>query len=146
MKRRTFFDWAGIGLLASYFPVALATCSQTKDDSNTTAQTTSNSSSTEEFVSLGTVEELESTGYLLNKESQVLVVKDSEDGLWALNPTCTHQGCIVEWESATNTLLCPCHNAKYAANGKVLAKPAPEPLAVYKIKQENSEILVKVSS
>lgn len=146
MKRRTFFNWAGIGLLASYFPVALAACSQTNDDSNTTAQTTSNRPSTGEFVSLGTVKELKSTGYLLNEESQVLVVKDSEDRLWALNPTCTHQGCIVEWESATNTLLCPCHNAKYTANGKVLAKPAPEPLAVYEVKQENGEILVKASS
>ena len=138
MKRRTFFNWAGIGLLASYFPLALAACSQGSGDP---IETTTN----EDLVSVGTIAELESAGYILNEESKVVVVRDGEDKIIALNPTCTHRGCIVEWDSDSNILVCPCHNAKYAPSGKVIAKPAVEPLSTYEVQQENSEILVKLT-
>ena len=139
MKRRTFFNWAGIGLLASYFPLALAACSQANSDRNTAKTTTQ-----EDFVSVGTIAELQSAGYILNEESKVVVVRDGEE-IIALNPTCTHRGCIVEWDSDSNILVCPCHNAKYAPSGKVLAQPAVEPLSTYEVQQKNGEILVKLT-
>jgi cytochrome b6-f complex iron-sulfur subunit len=142
MKRRQLLNWAGIGLLASYFPVALAACADA--DSNTAA-TTSESETVGEFENLGTTEELQQAGYLLNKESKVIVVRDINNELSALNPVCTHQGCIVEWSQDANTLVCPCHNAKYAPNGEVLAAPAPAPLASYQVKEENGEIMVRLS-
>ncbi|MEM8677411.1 MAG: Rieske (2Fe-2S) protein [Cyanobacteria bacterium P01_G01_bin.67] len=143
MQRRSFLNWAGIGLLASYFSVALAACSQTSTDTN--SQEASISDADGEFVSLGTEAELQSAGYLLNEESKIIVVRDREAQLFALNPTCTHQGCIVDWSRESNTLVCPCHNAQYAPDGEVLAKPAPESLPVYEVKSENGEILVKVA-
>lgn len=153
MKRRTFLNWAGIGLLATYFPVALAACSRTNSDReadpagdrNTTGTTTATDVSNQDFLSMGTVEELQSKDSLLNEESKIIVVKNSNGKLIALNPTCTHRGCTVNWETETNTFVCPCHQAKYAPDGKVLAQPATEPLATYEVKQENGEILVKVS-
>ena len=140
MKRREFINWAGLGLIASYLPVALAACSENsaKADNSPTADQG-------EFLSLGTATQLDETGYLLDEKSEVLVIKDKDGQLSALNPTCTHQGCIVEWKKDANQLVCPCHNAKYAPDGKVLAKPAPEPLAIYEVKEENSEILVKTT-
>ncbi|MEM7590021.1 MAG: Rieske (2Fe-2S) protein [Cyanobacteria bacterium P01_A01_bin.83] len=145
MKRRSFLNWAGIGLLASYFPVALAACSQTSDDNSSNQTESSDTSNAEDFVSVGTEAELQSDGYLLNEESKIIVVQDSEKQLLALNPTCTHQGCIVDWDSESNTFICPCHYAKYAPDGKVLAKPASEDLPTYEVKSENGEILVKVT-
>ena len=139
MKRRKFLNWVGIGLLASYFPVALAACADA--DSNSAA----NSNADGEFVSLGSTEELQQAGYLLNKESKVIVVQNSKNELSALNPVCTHQGCIVEWSPDSATLVCPCHNAKYAPNGEVLAAPAPAPLTTYQVKEENGEIMVRLS-
>lgn len=139
MKRRKFLNWVGIGVLASYFPVALAACADT--DSNTAATSEADG----EFISLGTTEELQQTGYLLNKESEVIVVRDSNDKLVALNPVCTHQGCIVEWSPDSNDLICPCHNAKYAPDGEVLAAPAPAPLPTYRVKEENGEIMVELT-
>ena len=140
MKRRKFLNWVGIGLLASYFPVALAAC--TDADSNTAATT---SETNGKFANLGTTEELQQAGYLLNKELKVIVIRNSNNELSALNPVCTHQGCIVEWSQDANTLVCPCHNAKYAPNGEVLAAPAPAPLATYQVKEENGEIMVRLS-
>ena len=142
MKRRKFLNWAGVGLLASYFPVALAACS---DGGDRTTTATESDPGAEDFMSLGTAEELQSTGYLLNEESEVIVVKDSDGQIVALNPTCTHQGCIVEWKEDFNTFVCPCHNAKYAADGEVLAKPAQTPLSSYEVKEENGQVLVKLS-
>ena len=139
MNRRTFLNWAGIGLLASYFPIALAACSQTNSDRDTIETTTQ-----EDFVSVGIIAELQSAGYILNEESKVVVVQDGEE-IIALNPTCTHRGCIVEWDSDSNILVCPCHDAKYAPNGKVIAKPAVEPLSTYEVQQKNGEILVKLT-
>lgn len=136
MKRRTFFNWAGVGLLASYFPVALAACSNSGDGRTNAAA--------ENFISLGTEAELESAGYLLNEESKVIVVRGRE-GIVALNPTCTHRGCTVAWNDKADALVCPCHNAKFAADGTVLGKPAVDPLATYEVKQENGEILVKLA-
>ena len=140
MKRRAFFNWASISLLASYFPVALAACSSSNSDRSTNATL----KATEDSISMGTEAELQSAGYLLNEESKVMVVRDSEGAIVALNPTCTHRGCIVEWNQE-NTLVCPCHNAKFAADGEVLAQPAVEPLATYEVKQENGEILVELA-
>ena len=142
MKRRAFINWAGIGLLASYFPVALVACSSDSDRSTNVTPTAEDA--TENSISMGTEAELQSAGYLLNEESQVMVVRDSEGAIVALNPTCTHRGCIVEWQEESNSLVCPCHNAKFAADGEVLAQPAVEPLATYEVKQENGEILVKL--
>ena len=137
MKRREFFNWVGIGLLASYFPVALAACSETSSQSNS-------SSSTEEFLSIGTTKQLEETGYLLDEKFDVIVLQNSNNQPIAFNSLCTHLGCAVEWRQSSSSLFCPCHNSEFALDGKVLAGPAKEPLSTYEVKEENGEILVKV--
>ena len=137
MKRREFINWAGLGLIASYLPVALVACSESESIDNT--------ANAEELFSMGTISQLEEAGYLLNKEVEVLVVKNSQGELKAVNPTCTHQGCIVDWSADENQFICPCHNAKYASDGEVLAKPAPSPLATYQVQEDNGNILVSLS-
>ena len=137
MKRREFINWAGLGLIASYLPVALVACSESESIERT--------ANAEETLSIGTVSQLEETGYLLDKETEVLVIKDSEGELKAVNPTCTHQGCIVDWSADENQFICPCHNAKYAPDGKVLAKPAPSSLSTYQVQEDNGNILVSLS-
>ena len=133
MKRREFIQWAGLSAIASYLPVALVACSSEASNSK------------EKAISVGTVAELESAGYLLDEESKVMVVKNAEGELSAVNPTCTHRGCVVEWKADANALVCPCHNAKFAPDGKVLAKPATTDLPTYEVTTENDEILVIAS-
>lgn len=143
MKRREFLNWVGLGLLASYFPVTLAACSKANSDNNNVAL--SKGADVTNFVSVGTSEELQKNGYLLNKKSKVIVVKDSNNQILAVNSVCTHRGCTVEWQKDSNTLLCPCHNAKFSPDGQVLAKPAKTPLASYEVKEENGAVLVKTT-
>ncbi|WP_035991280.1 FAD-dependent oxidoreductase [Leptolyngbya sp. KIOST-1] len=53
----------------------------------------------------------------------------------ALSLTCTHQGCSVQRQVEVNAegYLCPCHGAAYASDGAVLAGPARENLASFKV-------------
>ena len=140
MKRREFINWAGIGLIASYLPVALVACSESESTADT--PDTNNAA---ELLSIGTVSQLEEAGSLLDEKAKVLVIKDSQGELIAVNPTCTHQGCIVDWEAEENQFICPCHNAKYASDGKVTGTPAQSPLPTYEVQEDNGQILVSLS-
>lgn len=161
MNRREFLSWVGVGTLASYLPVALAACSpdtnQTPSAQNPQANTAPPppsptevaNAATKEFQVVGTVAELDKEGKILNKKlasGPVLVVRNPADpkGVLAVNPTCTHNGCIVEWEEDEKYFECPCHDADFAADGKVIKGPAKQPLKIYEAKIEGNSVLVKV--
>ncbi len=60
----------------------------------------------------------------------------------ALSLTCTHQGCSVQRQVTTTAAggyLCPCHGAAYASDGEVLAGPAQENLAAFKVLQRQGD-------
>jgi glycine/D-amino acid oxidase-like deaminating enzyme/nitrite reductase/ring-hydroxylating ferredoxin subunit len=54
----------------------------------------------------------------------VALYKDEAGEVHALNPRCTHLKCTVSWSLAEKCWECPCHGARYDANGKVLTGPA----------------------
>jgi len=142
MNRRAFLTWVGAGWVATSLPVAIAACSAQ------TAQT-SEPSSSGGYESIGTLAELNKTGELLHKEgsnSTVLVVRDtSTNNLLAVNPTCTHAGCIVAWQATAQKFVCPCHGSAFGSDGKVLKGPAKKPLKTYQAKIENNSVMVKES-
>lgn len=49
-----------------------------------------------------------------------------ERGLYAINSTCTHLGCLVK--PANVGFECPCHGSQYTATGAVTHGPAVQPL------------------
>ena len=58
------------------------------------------------------------------KDSPALLVHLANGEWRAYGGMCTHLGCVVCWDAATSRLLCPCHNAAFAAEtGKVLMGP-----------------------
>lgn len=64
------------------------------------------------------------------KEDKVAIYKDEQGQVYALDPVCPHAKCIVEWNTAEKSWDCPCHGARYAANGDLLCGPAPRGLSV----------------
>lgn len=151
MERRKFLGWVGVGMLASSLPVVLAACSSNTGSSNTVAEpspsTTPEIDTTpdaEGFVAVGTNQELTSKGYLYDKQLGVIIVSNNGK-IAALNPTCPHQGCDVDWKGNSGELVCPCHGSKFSVDGGVLAGPAKEPLPVYEFKQEGDLIKVKLA-
>lgn len=61
------------------------------------------------------------------------VIRKSEDpnDLLILNSRCTHLACTVNWNEDSQVYLCPCHDAKFSQDGKVLDGPPPRPLDHY---------------
>lgn len=143
MKRRNFLSWMSFGWLASLLPTVIAACSSNK-------QTTASPARSDGFQEIGTVAELDQNGQILNKElaaGPVLVIRNptNSNTLNAVNPTCTHRNCTVSWQVNQKEFVCPCHDSKFAPDGKVLQGPAKKPLPTYQAKIEGNSILVKVS-
>ncbi|HEY4149279.1 MAG TPA: FAD-dependent oxidoreductase [Chitinophagaceae bacterium] len=79
-------------------------------------------------------------GRLVEFEGHFIALSKDEQGeLHAVHPTCTHMKCNVAWNSAEQSWDCPCHGARYDADGKVLTGPADMDLEAYSYKQ----VLVK---
>ncbi len=65
--------------------------------------------------------------------ASLALYKDEQGILHAVNPTCTHVKCTVDWNSAEKSWDCPCHGARYSPDGKVLTGPAGKDLEVVEI-------------
>jgi len=140
MDRRTFLSWFGIGWIASSLPVAIAAFSLNKQQSA--------SASPGDFKPIGTVSQLTRKGQILVKQGfgskPILVVRDPKTlKAVAVNPTCTHQGCIVDWKASRSDFVCPCHNSRFDIDGEVLRGPATRALQTYEIKVQEEQILVQ---
>jgi cytochrome b6-f complex iron-sulfur subunit len=156
VKRRSFLGYFGIGWLTTCFPVVLAACAPTKspDPATKTPDATTGTkeavkpatvtTAPEGFKVIGSVADLDKNGYL--QTTEVALTKDptNPQQLIAVNPKCTHQGCTVKWIPGEKKYDCPCHDAEFAADGKVLKGPATKSLATYPAKIVGTQVLVKI--
>jgi cytochrome b6-f complex iron-sulfur subunit len=148
MDRRSFLQWVGAGWVASSLPVALAALAANRSDA--CATDTSLLADRADFQAIGTVAEFDQSGSLFKKRSPVgplLVIRNPANAkaLLAVNPTCTHKGCQVDWKANAGVFECPCHHAKFAPGGQVVQGPAKKPLASYAVKLQGDTVLVKVN-
>ena len=59
-----------------------------------------------------------------------ILIRTSTDAVCAFSAVCTHEGCSVDYDSASKELICPCHGARFdpLQNGKAIAGPTRAPL------------------
>lgn len=62
-------------------------------------------------------------------QGHVAVYRDEAGVAHALSATCTHMGCLVQWNSAETSWDCPCHGSRFGIDGRILHGPAQKPLA-----------------
>ena len=74
-------------------------------------------------------------GYILRKS-------ESPDDILVLSSRCTHLSCTVNWNDAAQAFICPCHDAKFAPDGKVLDGPPPEPLGHFAYEVVDGAIII----
>ncbi len=149
----------GLGTLASLIPALsgrrFATVRSQASPAPTGAPADQSTQSTSElsFQKLGTVADLENDQLLVEEgfaAGPVLLVQvpaaegsDSEQpSLVAVDPTCPHKQCLVDWDGETQVFVCPCHDSRFDLEGKVTKGPAREPLPVYEAKIEGEDLLV----
>lgn len=70
------------------------------------------------------------------------VAVNSRGGYAAFSLVCSHLGCLVKWEGDKNEFICPCHGAKFDADGKVLSGPPPKGLEKFNVQIREGEIWV----
>ena len=69
-----------------------------------------------------------------------------------LDAACTHEGCFVNWNDvgagAEGFFTCPCHTARFAADGTNISGPPPTPLHKpgFRVQGGNLEILIPQSA
>ena len=68
-------------------------------------------------------------GKIITLEGEkVGVYKDEAGKVTAVNATCPHLACIVNWNSAEKSWDCPCHGGRFTCDGKVIQGPAVKDL------------------
>lgn len=77
-------------------------------------------------------------------DTRIFVLRTSDGGATARSMRCTHQGCIVSWDASASELQCPCHGSRFAADGRVLAGPAEDPLPAYEAAVDGDTVVVRL--
>jgi cytochrome b6-f complex iron-sulfur subunit len=70
----------------------------------------------------------------------LIVTGDDAIGSYGINAICTHLGCVVPWNAAAGTFICPCHGSQYDDTGKVVKGPAPLSLALAHVEVVNDQL------
>jgi Rieske Fe-S protein len=64
--------------------------------------------------------------------------------LRAFSLRCSHLGCFAHWEGGLRKFVCPCHNAVFDENGKVVAGPPPVGLTRIEVVVRDQLVYMKV--
>ncbi len=158
MQRREFLTWVGVGSLASSLPIVLAACTDaiaaTKPSPAPTKPgakpTTKPVARKDGFTIVGTVAALTKDGVIKVPPTAIpgakpMVVVPQGKTVAAIETTCSHRGCTLEWNTTDKALVCPCHGAKFGTNGKGIAGPSGTPIKTYTAKIEGQSVLVKAA-
>lgn len=71
------------------------------------------------------------------------VVHETSGKFVAFSAVCTHAGCTVGFDAASQQFVCPCHGGTYSARtGQVVAGPPPSPLNRIKVTVTRGDIRV----
>ena len=62
---------------------------------------------------------------------KVGIYKDENGKIYAVNPICTHLGCLLSWNDVNKTWDCPCHGSSFSFNGTNLYDPGFKNLEIY---------------
>ena len=76
-------------------------------------------------------------GYILRRS-------ESPDGILVLSSRCTHLSCTVNWNEETQKFACPCHDASFDKDGKVLDCPPPKPLGHFEYSVDEEGVITIV--
>lgn len=141
MERQEFIKKVAFGgsiLFAA--PAIFSACSDGNDD---VIKEEENNNSNDIVIDLNnaTYSELKTVGGFEYK-GDIIIARVSETNYIALSSVCTHQGCTVEYASASTEIICPCHQSKFTTAGSVTNGPALTNLKKYTVKVEGNLLTI----
>ena len=85
-------------------------------------------------------------GWYNRVASRTVYVRTGADGTpEVLSGTCTHLSCTVNWIQSEGAFRCPCHGARFAADGSVISGPPPGPLPHIPSTLRGSDVYVRLT-
>jgi Rieske Fe-S protein len=111
------------------------------------------------WVELGKLAELPATGVTqVNYSTRITdawrevtqrgtVYISSADGgatFTALDGTCTHLGCIIQWNEGDGQFVCPCHSGHFTREGEVISGPPPRRLRQLAVKVQDGTLFAEI--
>lgn len=83
------------------------------------------------------------TGKVVPLSGKPAIVVNTDQGVKAYSAICTHLGCVVQWDGASRTILCPCHDGRFSpSSGAVVSGPPPGPLPPITTSLEGEDIFL----
>jgi Rieske Fe-S protein len=77
------------------------------------------------------------------RKARVFIVS-SREALTVLSATCSHLGCLVNYNKEKSEFVCPCHGGRYDLSGRNIAGPPPLPLSRIPVRIENGMVMVGI--
>jgi Rieske Fe-S protein/uncharacterized membrane protein YphA (DoxX/SURF4 family) len=111
--------------------------------SKTAASTSSGESAASKKIIEDASLEIGATHNFESKAGTPAVLFRTKAGVFAYSAVCTHEGCTVQFNSASKNLQCACHGAVFDPfdGAKVVTGPTNQPLAKIKVATEGSWIV-----
>lgn len=82
-------------------------------------------------------------GKVVAMGSKPVIVVNTTAGVKAYSAVCTHLGCIVDYDTTSNHIICPCHDGHFnPASGGVISGPPPQPLPPVSVAVEKDQIFL----
>ena len=74
--------------------------------------------------------------------SPFFVIRTRGGDLLAISGLCTHFSCVLNWNEADQTLVCPCHDGVFSATGDVISGIPSKPLRTFPVEVRRGELLI----
>jgi thiosulfate dehydrogenase (quinone) large subunit len=131
-SRRTFLEGVVVGSLGSLLIVTLERVIALSSKASTSMVGSTSRVTSNLIAQAGGIEVNSSIRFTIpsNQDPGILICLPSGDFV-AYNALCTHANCVVEYNSTSYLLDCPCHGSVFdpTKNGAVVHPPATRPLA-----------------
>lgn len=124
---------------------ALEACARPRDKQQTSTPAQTQSDPAGATVNLGSPEAFALGSVTDRTQDAKTFIVHTSDGLIALVPVCTHQGCQPRYTGVDSGFFCPCHGAAFAADGAVTRGPARTPLARFALSVSDGHLVVDTS-
>jgi len=79
-----------------------------------------------------------------SKIVQTILVVNTGASYISLSSICTHEGCAVGYDSASSSILCPCHGSKFTTTGSIVNGPASTPLKSYPVSKSGNILTISI--
>jgi Rieske Fe-S protein len=80
--------------------------------------------------------------YFSNYRYPMVINRGSSDDFYAVDPTCTHQGCQVgNYNAQAFSMECDCHGSTFDIQGRVTGGPAGSDLPAYRTQYDGNDLI-----